>query len=106
MAFDTLILKNSNSGETKRAPVGFSWTTFFFTLFVPLLRADWKFALIMLLVGMVSVGISWLVFPFIYNKLYIKDLIYNRGFKVTGSEKGDLKLIADKLEMELPLVAG
>lgn len=78
----------------------------FFTLFVPLLRADWKFALIMLLVGMVSVGISWLVFPFIYNKLYIKDLIYNRGFKVTGSEKGDLKLIADKLEMELPLVAG
>jgi len=68
-------LKHSQSGMVKEAPVGFSWTTFFFGFFPALFRGDIKWAAIMFVVAFVTFGISWLVFPFIYNKLYIKGLL-------------------------------
>lgn len=37
-----VFLKNKNNGKIKKGIVGFSWTTFFFGLFVPLLRRDFK----------------------------------------------------------------
>ncbi|MFA7075435.1 MAG: hypothetical protein WC152_02015 [Candidatus Izemoplasmatales bacterium] len=43
-------------------------------------RDDWKYFGIMILAGIISFGFSWLVFPFIYNKLYMKDLIQS-GYK-------------------------
>lgn len=46
---------------------GFSWTTFFFGPFPALFRGHISAALIMTLVAFVTVGISWLVFPFFYN---------------------------------------
>ena len=106
MAFDTLQLKNPNTGELKNAPVGFSWTVFFFGFFPPIFRADWKFAAIFLILGFFTWGVSNLIFSFLYNKFYIKDLIYKSGFKVVGSEKGDLQKISYKLEMELPMIDG
>lgn len=62
-------------GVTKEVKLGFSWTMLFFGCFVPLIRGDIKWFLITLLVAFVTAGISWFVFPFIYNKFYIKDLI-------------------------------
>ena len=104
MAFDTLILKNPHTGQLKQAPVGFSWTTLFFGTFVPLVRADWLMTLVTFIVALVTAGISNIVFSFIYNKLYIKNLIYKEGFKVTGSNKGNLQLISNKLGIELPML--
>ena len=104
MAFDKLNLKNPTTGEIKQAPVGFSWTTFFFGPFVPLFRSDWLMAIVMFGVAMVTAGISNVVFAFIYNKLHIKNLIYKEGFKVTGSVKGNLQNISNSLGIELPTI--
>ena len=72
-------LKN-NVGMIKSAKVGFSWTTLFFGIFVPLVRGDLKWAAIMLLVLICTLGFASIVFPFIYNKIYITGLI-EKGFK-------------------------
>lgn len=81
------------SGLVKQVKVGFSWTTFFFGLFVPLFRGDIKWAAIMffssLLLGFFTAGVGGLVvglvFSFIYNKLYIKDLI-EKGWQPTNED--------------------
>lgn len=105
MAFDRLTLKNPNTGEIKVAPIGFSWTTLFFGFIPALLRSDWKYALIQFAVACVTFNFSQLVFPFVYNKLYFKDLIYKQGFKVINSEKGSLDIASHKLGIELPVIA-
>ena len=71
-------LKN-DIGMVKEAKIGFSFTTFFFGPFVPALRGDWKSAGLLLVGAIITSGISTLVFPFVYNKLYIKELLM-KGF--------------------------
>ena len=73
-------LKNEN-GVTKEVKKGFSWTMLFFGVFVPLVRGDWKWFLISLIAGFVTVGISWLVFPFFYNKIYLNELL-EKGYVI------------------------
>jgi hypothetical protein len=85
-------LKNS-IGMVKECPQGFSWTTLFFGLFVPLLRGDLKNALIMGIVGLLTCGISWLVFPVFYNKTYINSLLM-QGF--TGATEVDKDILVSK----------
>lgn len=63
----------------KQVKIGFSWTMLFFGFFTPLVRGDWKWFLIALLLGIITLGLSNIVLAFIYNKLYIKDLI-ERGW--------------------------
>ena len=75
-----ITLKNAN-GVIKSAPQGFSWTTLLFGIFPALLRGDIKWALIMGVVALITLGMSWLIFPFFYNKLYLDDLM-NKGYKV------------------------
>jgi len=73
-------LKNK-AGVTKQVKKGFSFTMFFFGIFVPLVRGDWKYFFISLIAAIFTVGISWLVFPFFYNKLYMNDLL-NKGYEI------------------------
>ena len=49
MAFALITLENKKTHQLKQAPIGFSWTNFFFGFFVPLFRGDWKWAGIFLL---------------------------------------------------------
>lgn len=81
------------NGLLKEAKVGFSWTTLFFGCLTPLFRGDIKWALIMFVVAMLTFGISHLVFPFIYNKIYIKDLI-SAGY--TPASETDRILLVSK----------
>lgn len=74
-----ITLKNQKTGEYKITPIGYSWTNLFFGFLVPICRADWKWAIIQGVLGIITSGLSWLVIPFFYNKWYIKDLI-NKGF--------------------------
>ncbi len=82
-----VVLKH-DSGMVKEVKKGFSWTFFFFGLFVPLIRGDLKWAAIMFLlqamVGFFTFGLgAWvvsLIFAFIYNKIYMKGLL-EKGYK-------------------------
>ena len=76
-------LENPTTHQLKQAKVGFSWTTFFFGFWPALFRGDWKwFGIILVIeifVGCISYGIAVpfvaIIFSFIYNKLYINDLL-------------------------------
>ena len=104
MAYTSIMFENPNTGAIKEAPVGFSWTTFFFGFFPALIRGDWKWAVIQLILALITFGLSSLIFMFIYNKLYIKDLI-GSGFKAKSIGSGDMDLAASKLGMQIPLFA-
>ncbi len=101
MAFTSIIFENPKTGAIKEAPVGFSWTTFFFGPFPALFRGDYKWALIILILGVITFSLSGLVFMFIYNKLYIKDLIL-AGFQAKSIASGDMAFAGEKLGMQLP----
>lgn len=68
-------LKHQNSNLLKEAKVGFSWTTFFFGIFVPLIRGDIAWCLTSLVLSVITFGFFWLIFPFFYNRIYIKNLL-------------------------------
>ena len=76
-----IILKHKDTGVVKECVTGYSWTSFFFGWFVPLLRGDIKWAAIVFAVFalLIWTGFGPLlvapVFGFFYNKLYIKDLV-------------------------------
>ncbi len=84
-----VILKHE-SGLVKEVKKGFSWTLFFFGLFVPLIRGDLKWTIIMLLLqglaGALTLGIGAfvvsLIFAFVYNKIYIRGLL-EKGYRPT-----------------------
>ena len=101
MAFTSIMFENPHTGAIKEAPVGFSWTTFFFGFFPALFRGDWKWAVIQLLLALITFGLSWLVFVFIYNKLYIKDLI-GSGYKAKSISNGDMSFASGKLGFKIP----
>jgi hypothetical protein len=81
-------MMRNDYGQMKEGKDGFSWTTFFFGVFPALFRGDWKYFGIMLFAALISLGFSWLVFPFIYNKLYMKDLIQS-GYKPVDPSYAD-----------------
>jgi hypothetical protein len=88
MAFATIQLKSKN-GAIKEAPVGFSWTTFFLSFWVPLTRGDWMWAIIMFVAIFITFGFAGILFAFIYNRLYIESLL-KQGYSVksfTGEKK-------------------
>ena len=71
-------LRNKN-GVLTECKVGFSWTNLFFGFLTPLFRADIKWAIIQFVLAIVSYSVSLWVFPFFYNKIYIKNLL-NKGY--------------------------
>lgn len=96
----TITFHNPRTGQTREAPVGFSWTTLFFGGFVPLVRSDWKWALISFLLSVVTAGVSWLIFPFVYNKLYIRSLVEN-GFEAKEANGETLAALSNRLGIAL-----
>ena len=98
MAFATITFENK-SGVVKDAPVGFSWTTLFFWFFPALIRGDWFWAMIIFVASLVTFGVASLVFPFIYNRLYITSMIEG-GYKIKNYT-GNKAQIESKLSMKL-----
>ncbi len=83
-----ITLKN-RMGVLRECKLGFSWTTLFLGVFVPLFRKDWSWTLIMFLAALLTRGLSWLVFPFFYNKMYIKGLLKD-GFRPATIDARDI----------------
>jgi hypothetical protein len=100
MAYAKITFIDPTGKITRIAPVGFSWTTLFFCFLPALFRWDLWWAFIILICLPLTGGLSWLVFPFIYNKLYIKDLI-NKAYKVKAVTGRDLSYISSKLGVDL-----
>lgn len=73
-------LFNPRLRQGKQAKIGISWTVFFFGPFPALFRGDWKWFLIMLIADVFTAGLSHWVFIFLYNKLYLTDLL-TQGFE-------------------------
>jgi len=96
MAYNTIFFKNPITGQRREAPVGFSWTCFFFGFFPALLRSDWKWGGLMGLFAFLTFGFSWFLFPFIYNKFYIKELV-NNGYQFMSVETGTKEQIEHKI---------
>ncbi len=67
------------NGAFKICPVGFSWTLFFFSSFVPLFRGDIAWFFITLFVDLCTVGFGHIFFCFSYNQTYIKSLL-SKGY--------------------------
>jgi hypothetical protein len=82
-------LKNS-IGMVKECKVGFSWTTFFFGCFPAFFRGDWKWGLIQAGLNLCTCGLSSFVFCFMYNKLYINDLLKQGYTPISDSDKSIL----------------
>ena len=87
-----------NNGLRKEVKLGFSWTTFFFGWFVPLLRGDAKNAIIFLVGGLLAGALSSFTFGlaaigyviFIalkYNQMYAKSLIEKGWRPVSDTDK-------------------
>ena len=98
MAFATLKLKSKN-GAVKEAPVGFSWTVFFLSFWVPLTRGDWMWALIMLVAIVITFGFAGILFAFIYNRLYLEGLL-KQGYTIK-SYSGDKRSIESSAQIKL-----
>ena len=88
MNLKEITFTNDYTGQYKTAPVGFSWTTLFFGCFPAIFRSDWKWAAIQFLLALFTAGISCLIMPFFYNKLYIKDFL-NKGFIPTDENQAN-----------------
>jgi hypothetical protein len=73
----------SNGVEVKTAPIGFSWTTFFFGFWPAVFRFDWMWAAILFVACLLTYGIAGLVFAFFYNKIYLKRLL-EKGYTFTS----------------------
>lgn len=103
MAYTKVVMEKPGTGQIKEAPVGFSWTVLFFGFLPPLFRGDFKWALIMFILAILTMGISGLVFMFIYNKLYIKDLVGD-GYKVRSVGLGTVEQVSQKVGVNLPVL--
>lgn len=75
-----ITLKN-DAGVTTEVKDGFSWTSLFFGIFVPIARGDMKGFIFQLAAALLTFGISWFIVPFIYNKRYLNRLL-EKGYKV------------------------
>ena len=99
-----IVLKHLNNQYEKTVNIGFSWTTFFFGFWVPLLRGDLIRALIFFLIGQIIVSpfyygiygdnISILVIGFILIIIYstIIGFIYNNIYLNFLKEKGYVEI--------------
>lgn len=103
MAYAKVYFENPHTGQMKEAPVGFSWTVLFFGFFPALFRGHWGGFAILLLVGLITSGLSNLVFMFIYNKMYIKYLV-SEGYMVRSST-ADLSFVEQKMNFRFPQLA-
>ncbi|MCD5324248.1 MULTISPECIES: DUF2628 domain-containing protein [Pontibacillus] len=86
------MLKNE-AGVVKEVKVGFSWTTFFFGFIPALIRGDLKWAVIMFVLAAVAGAFTFglgawipgIIFSFVYNKIFIKELL-EKGYRAATEE--------------------
>lgn len=97
----TITMLNPKTGAMKQAPIGFSWTTFFFGPFPALIRGQIGMGLVIWALILPTLGISTLVFAFKYNKMYVKYLL-EKGYKFKESTLSH-EAVQKKLSLTIPI---
>ena len=97
-----LVLEHPDTGIVKKAPVGINWSMIIFGPIPVLLRGDIKGFIIQAILDSVFV-IPILIFPFTYNKSYIRNLLM-MGFRVKEVAGGNLADAKAKLGINLKTV--
>jgi len=97
VAYGIVVMKNE-SDDLIEIPVGFSWTVLIIGFLDPLiLRKDFQSAVFLLVVGMLTVGLSNIFFAFFYNEYFFKKMIKNQYSVVEVQDSifhnGDLRSI-------------
>jgi hypothetical protein len=65
---------------TKQVKAGFSWTFFFFGIWVPLFRGDFKNLFRIWGLSIITIGVYYFIACFTYNKTYIQGLL-EKGYQ-------------------------
>lgn len=76
-----------NGTLDKEVPVGYSWISLIFGVFVPLVRGDIRWFLYYLVVTVLTSGIGIIILAFFYNKNYIQNLIEKGYFPANDPSK-------------------
>lgn len=100
-----VMMKNEKNGLLKKGFYGFSWTYLFFGWLVPVVRGEIGIGALHLLMSLVSLGISQLIFCFLYNKQYTQRLI-EAGFRFADRpEVNSAAALAINVDLNLVSVA-
>jgi hypothetical protein len=79
-------LKHTNSGLNKSGYVGYCWTYFFFSFFVPIFRGEILIGVLHLIFSVVTFGLFQLVIPFLYNKQFTSRMLTS-GWELSDTEE-------------------
>ena len=79
-------LKHTNSSLNKPGYVGYCWTYFFFSFFVPIFRGEILIGVLHLIFSIVTFGIFQLVIPFFYNKQFTSRMLTS-GWVLSDTEE-------------------
>ena len=101
MAYNTIYFQNQQTGQTRRAPVGYAWSVLVFGPFVFLARKEWMLFVMTLLLTVLTLHISNIVLSFKVNRMYIQMLI-NQGYRVAKVKHGSVERMSKKLGIPLP----
>ena len=79
-------LKHTNSSLNKPGYVGYCWTYFFFSFFVPIFRGEILIGVLHLIFSIVTFGLFQLVIPFLYNKQFTSRMLTS-GWELSDTEE-------------------
>ena len=79
-------LKHTNSSLNKPGYVGYCWTYFFFSFFVPIFRGEILIGVLHLIFSVVTFGLFQLVIPFLYNKQFTSRMLTS-GWELSDNEE-------------------
>ena len=79
-------LKHTNSSLNKPGYIGYCWTYFFFSFFVPIFRGEILIGVLHLIFSIVTFGIFQLVIPFLYNKQFTSRMLTS-GWELSDTEE-------------------
>lgn len=101
MANNKIYFENPKTGKMKEAPVGFSWTYFFFGPIPLMFRGAWKWFFISIFLELITFRLSGIFLMFMINKFYIKELI-SEGYKVKSLRIGTIEQVSAEVGYPLP----
>lgn len=101
MAYNTVYFQNPHTNQTRRAPVGYSWTVLVFGPLVFIARKEWMLFAMTLVLTALTLHISNIVLSFKVNRMYIQMLV-NLGYRVVRVRHGTVEGVAEELGIQLP----